>query len=272
LFCFSFYFFFRTSFRSPPPPPPPPTHTHTTTTTTTTTTHTHTHTHDHHHDHHHHPHTHTHTHTHTPLHHYYHHPPPPPSDAHFFPDQQPPFASYQHDPDREPWVHKFIMGAELPLFREMQLDSQELPSVGFAIGTDIGDPQSPQTSIHPRYKAVIGQRLANAALSVSYGKPRPYLPPTYASHPARACLRAVGGRWVSQWAVLTLSLLSHTQSGIQVCFCSLSRFVAQHEPLLLPDNSCCQTQRSKNHAHAAAENMIRQFTLTLPMLLNTVTE
>ena len=97
-------------------------------------------------------------------------------------------------------------------------------------------------------------------------------PNVRSSHPARACLRAVRGRWVSQWAVLTLSLLSHTQSGIQVCFCSLSRFVAQHEPLLLPDNSCCQTQRSKNHAHAAAENMIRQFTLTLPMLLNTVTE
>lgn len=70
------------------------------------------------------------------------------------------------------------MGPELPLFREMQLDSQELPHVGYAIGTDIGDPTSPQTSIHPRNKALIGRRLANAALSIGYGRPRPFVPPT----------------------------------------------------------------------------------------------
>ena len=81
----------------------------------------------------------------------------------------------------EPWAHKFIMGPPLPLFREAQLETLQLANTGYAQATDIGDPQSPQTGIHPRNKALVGKRLAAAALSVQYGMPAPYKSPAYAS-------------------------------------------------------------------------------------------
>lgn len=77
----------------------------------------------------------------------------------------------------EPWLG---MGPNLAAFRTAQLAALALPNVGFAIGTDIGDPLGPFGSVHPRNKKVIGARLAAAALTISYGKPTPYLPPTYA--------------------------------------------------------------------------------------------
>eukprot|EP00729_Bicosta_minor_P013109 gene13109-31410_t len=66
-------------------------------------------------------------------------------------------------------------------FRAGQLSSLDLPHVGFAIATDIGDPTGPFSSIHPRNKKVVGKRLAAAALTIAYGIPTVYLPPTYTS-------------------------------------------------------------------------------------------
>jgi len=78
----------------------------------------------------------------------------------------------------EPWIG---MGPSLAAFRRGQLASLSLPHVGYAIGTDIGDPTGPFGSIHPRNKKLVGKRLAAAALSITYGIPTPYLPPTYNS-------------------------------------------------------------------------------------------
>ena len=57
----------------------------------------------------------------------------------------------------EPWKG---VGVNLAAFRPGQLSSLSLPNVGYAIGTDIGDPTGPFTSIHPRNKKLIGKRLA----------------------------------------------------------------------------------------------------------------
>jgi len=53
----------------------------------------------------------------------------------------------------EPWLG---MGAGLAKFRTAQLAALALPNVGFAIGTDIGDPLGPFGSVHPRNKKVVG--------------------------------------------------------------------------------------------------------------------
>jgi sialate O-acetylesterase len=83
----------------------------------------------------------------------------------------------------EPWIGA---GTNLADFRQFQLASLVLKNVGYAIGTDIGDPTGPFTSIHPRNKKVIGKRLAAAALTLAYGKPTTYLPPVYKSSTTHA--------------------------------------------------------------------------------------
>jgi hypothetical protein len=87
----------------------------------------------------------------------------------------------------EPWIG---MSQGLATFRTAQLAALALPNVGFAIGTDIGDPLGPFGSVHPRNKKVVGSRLAAAALSIAYGVPRPWAPPTY----KRAVASAAGGQ------------------------------------------------------------------------------
>lgn len=76
----------------------------------------------------------------------------------------------------EPWLG---MGPSLAAFRTAQLAALRLPNVGYAIATDIGDPLGPFGSVHPRNKKVVGARLAAAALSIAYGEPRAWAPPTY---------------------------------------------------------------------------------------------
>ena len=81
----------------------------------------------------------------------------------------------------EPWI-----GGPSPTFRFSQMQSASLPFVGYAAGMDIGDPTGPFGSVHPRNKKLIGRRLANAALTLQYGQPMPYLSPTYAGGVASA--------------------------------------------------------------------------------------
>ena len=52
----------------------------------------------------------------------------------------------------------------------------------------------PFTSIHPRNKKVIGKRLAAAALTLAYGTPTTYLPPTYESASVPPARRPAPGR------------------------------------------------------------------------------
>ena len=39
-----------------------------------------------------------------------------------------------------------------------------------AVAADLGDPNSPLTDVHPRYKRPVGERLSNGALAIAYGR------------------------------------------------------------------------------------------------------
>jgi hypothetical protein len=72
--------------------------------------------------------------------------------------------------------------ASLPYEREAQLTALALGgNVVVANGMDLGDPQAPHGSVHPRNKQAVGARFAAAALSLLFDTPRPYLNPMYAS-------------------------------------------------------------------------------------------
>lgn len=92
--------------------------------------------------------------------------------------------------EMEPWTGP--AGSVLPLFREAQaITLHSLAGVGYGTAIDIGDPTGPFSSIHPRNKKLVGQRLAAAALTLLYGKPTPYLSPSYVSAVATASGTAV---------------------------------------------------------------------------------
>jgi len=53
--------------------------------------------------------------------------------------------------------------------RAAQMAALQLPKTGYAVAIDLGDPSSPQGSIHPRRKQEVGRRLALACQRVQYG-------------------------------------------------------------------------------------------------------
>ena len=57
-----------------------------------------------------------------------------------------------------------------PLIRDAQLAALQLPYVGVSSAQDLGDEASPQGSIHPRNKTIVGERLAVNALHDIYGQ------------------------------------------------------------------------------------------------------
>jgi sialate O-acetylesterase len=70
--------------------------------------------------------------------------------------------------------------ASLPYERAAQLTAlTHGATVVTANGMDLGDPQAPHGSVHPRNKQTVGARFAAAALSQVYGRPTPYLNPAY---------------------------------------------------------------------------------------------
>jgi sialate O-acetylesterase len=56
--------------------------------------------------------------------------------------------------DDEPTCKK--PGTGYALIRQAQMCALKLPSTGYAIALDIGDPKSPHGSIHPRRKQEVG--------------------------------------------------------------------------------------------------------------------
>jgi len=54
--------------------------------------------------------------------------------------------------------------------RQAQLAALSLPNVGFASAVDLGDPTSPEGSVHPRDKQDVGARLLNSVLNIAYGE------------------------------------------------------------------------------------------------------
>jgi sialate O-acetylesterase len=77
-----------------------------------------------------------------------------------------PFQSIQRQPGESSWAS----------VREAQLQAtQELPAVGMAVITDVGD----ENNVHPTRKKPVGERLALAARSIAYHEPVEYSGPTY---------------------------------------------------------------------------------------------
>ena len=60
-------------------------------------------------------------------------------------------------------------GGLYPALRASQMSALSLENVGWANAIDLGDPTSPQGSIHPRRKQEVGRRLALCASAEQYG-------------------------------------------------------------------------------------------------------
>jgi hypothetical protein len=60
-------------------------------------------------------------------------------------------------------------GATWPAQQIAQLSALSLPNVGYATAMDLGDPTSPEGSIHPRFKQEVGARLVRAIGNIVYG-------------------------------------------------------------------------------------------------------
>jgi sialate O-acetylesterase len=98
-------------------------------------------------------------------------------DFTFLAVQLAPFMKIQDQPQESAW-------AEL---REAQwLATKNLPNVGMAVITDVGDP----ADIHPRKKQPVGSRLALAARGIAYGEKIEFSGPLYRS------MKAEGGKIV----------------------------------------------------------------------------
>jgi sialate O-acetylesterase len=73
----------------------------------------------------------------------------------------------------------FEPGKNWPELREAQLyTSMVVPKSAMAVITDGGDPKAPK-DIHPKDKAIVGERLALAAEGMAYGKKGDYIGPRF---------------------------------------------------------------------------------------------
>ena len=68
------------------------------------------------------------------------------------------------------YVELAAFSSDYSLIRAAQKAALKLPKTGFATAIDLGDPTSPQGSIHPRRKQEVGRRLALSCLKVQYGQ------------------------------------------------------------------------------------------------------
>eukprot|EP00026_Physarum_polycephalum_P015203 Phypoly_transcript_15832.p1 GENE.Phypoly_transcript_15832~~Phypoly_transcript_15832.p1 ORF type:complete len:252 (+),score=21.24 Phypoly_transcript_15832:101-856(+) len=69
-----------------------------------------------------------------------------------------------------PWIADVSGSIPVADLRVAQMSALSLPGVGYASAFDLGDPDSPFTSIHPRNKQAVGARLVNAARNLIYGE------------------------------------------------------------------------------------------------------
>ena len=90
-----------------------------------------------------------------------------------------------HGAQRDPYGNgdrAFAIG--VPAIRQAQMSATALPRVGYAVYADCGEGE-----LHPTNKWRPGARLGNSALAIQYGKPVPWISPTYES----ASVATVGG-------------------------------------------------------------------------------
>ncbi len=79
------------------------------------------------------------------------------------------------------FVQLAAFSSDYALIRQAQTAALKLPQTGMAVAIDIGDPTSPEGSIHPRRKQEVGRRLSLVASAVQYGMPVVYEGPTMIS-------------------------------------------------------------------------------------------
>ncbi len=73
-----------------------------------------------------------------------------------------------------PWIPADGASGLFPELRWAQTFGLQEFQTGMAVAGDSGDPGSPYGSIHPRFKQVVGARLAANALAIQYGMNVPY--------------------------------------------------------------------------------------------------
>lgn len=80
-----------------------------------------------------------------------------------------------------PWFGFVILepylGGPSGQFRDAQMLAMAVNYTGYASAIDIGDPQSPYVSYHPRAKQIPSARLTAVALAQVYGKQQPWTGP-----------------------------------------------------------------------------------------------
>jgi sialate O-acetylesterase len=92
----------------------------------------------------------------------------------------------------------------LAALRDQQLASAAALGKGFAYGTNAD--YGAGGNIHPPYKQHVGQRLANAALSIVYGQPINWRSPTYASAAATTIGTATNAATTTSVTSVTVTL------------------------------------------------------------------
>ena len=92
----------------------------------------------------------------------------------------------------------------LAAMRDQQLASGTAVGKGFAYATNAD--YGAGNNIHPPYKQHVGQRLANAALSIVYGRPLNWRSPTYASAAATTIGTATNAATTTSVTSVTVTL------------------------------------------------------------------
>lgn len=103
-------------------------------------------------------------------------------------------------------------GGQYPAIREAQTAALKLPLVRMATAIDLGDPASPEGSIHPRNKSEVGRRLSLQAQSLVYKLP------VVANGPAPG-QASVGPSGLHSWVISVVFISSGPLSiaGSQYC-------------------------------------------------------
>lgn len=124
----------------------------------------------------------------------------------------------------------------LPALRESQEAALRLPSVGMASAIDLGDQTAPAGSVHPRNKTLVGKRLADNALALTYGQAgRPYQGPhIYEAIQTGPTQVTVSFQQATLYGGLTSFAVSCPGGGMSPYFCTGSG----NNPWCLQKKSC----------------------------------
>ena len=106
----------------------------------------------------------------------------------------------------------------LPFERQAQLTGLTAKGGNVVVcnAIDLGDPQAPHGSVHPRNKQVVSTRLTAAALSLVYDTPTAYLNPTFVNAkplPVVTLEGAARRAWWWSWEWGVRAFYGHVRCG-----------------------------------------------------------